>query len=72
MAKCQACNRKAKSRDFCKYHLLAYEALKQNYDVWCNAYGKLSWMEYLERLLKGKETGLWIKDVIKLELERRK
>jgi len=29
-------------------------------------------VEYLERLLKDKETGSWIKDVIKLELERRK
>jgi len=48
--------------------MLAYEVLKQNYGVWCNAYSKLFWKEYLERLLRGKETGSWIKDVIKLEL----
>ncbi len=68
MATCQACKRKAESEDFCKYHMLAYEVLKQNYGAWCNAYGKLSWKEYFERLLRGKETGSWIKDVIKLEL----
>jgi hypothetical protein len=69
MAKCQVCNRKVESKDFCKYHLLAYETLKRSYDDWCEAYGKLSWKEYLKRLLKQKETGSWIKDVIKLELE---
>ena len=69
MVKCQACNRKVESKDFCKYHLLAYKVLKQNYSVWCKAYCKLSWKEYLERLLKVKDTGLWVKDVIKLELK---
>ncbi|MGH9909071.1 MAG: hypothetical protein ACRD32_00350 [Nitrososphaerales archaeon] len=72
MVNCQLCNRKAEAKGFCKYHKVAYETLKQNYDIWCNAYGKLSWEEYLERLLKSKETGSWIKDVINLELKEKR
>ncbi len=69
MVKCRACNRKAESKDLCKRHLLAEDLLKRNYNAWCRAYGKLTWREYLERLLKARETGSWIKDLLKLELE---
>jgi len=67
MAKCQVCYRKTKSVGLCRYHQIAYEKLKQNYEIWCDVYGKLSWEEYLERLMKNKAVGLWVKDLIKLE-----
>jgi hypothetical protein len=50
----------------------AYDSLKKNYGSWLTAYGQLSWKEYLEKLLKSKETGKWIKEVIKLELQEKK
>ncbi|MEM2760785.1 MAG: hypothetical protein QXU32_01435 [Nitrososphaerales archaeon] len=71
MDKCVACDRKAEKRDFCEYHESAYEAMKKNYDVWCDAYGTMSWKEYLEKLLKSKQTGVWVKDVVKIELEKK-
>jgi len=70
--KCKACSRDASQNEFCTYHEQAYDVLKKNYDVWCDAYGKLSWGEYLEKLLELKETGSWIKDVIMLELKEKR
>jgi hypothetical protein len=69
--KCEACYRDAPDR-FCKYHNDAYDALKKNYDAWCNAYGKISWNEYLKKVLELKETGSWVKDVAMLELKMNK
>jgi len=71
MTKCRACSRDA-SNEFCTYHEQAYDALKKNYDAWRVAYGKISWKEYLERLLELKETGSWVKDVIMLELKEKR
>ena len=74
MAKCRACSRDASLNAFCSYHAQAYDALKKNYDLWCDAYDKdkISWEEYLERLLELKETGSWVKDVILLELKEKR
>ena len=73
MAKCIACYRDASNtNEFCRYHKHAYDALKKNYSLWCNAYGKIAWKEYLERLLDLKETGLWVKEVVILELKEKK
>ena len=72
MAKCGACSREASSKKFCNYHENAYNTLKKNYDVWKDAYGKISWKEYLERLLERKETGSWVKDVIMIELKEKR
>jgi len=71
MVICQVCNRNVESKDFCKYHLLADQVLKQNYDIWCSAYGKLTWNQYLKMLSKANETGLWVKEVIKFELKQK-
>jgi hypothetical protein len=72
MAKCRACSREASSNKFCAYHENAYDTLKKNYDAWQDAYGRISWKEYLERLLERKETGSWVKDVIMLELKEKR
>lgn len=68
MAKCIACYRESANK-FCKYHEQAYDSLKESYRVWCNAYGKMTWNAYLEKLLKLKQTGVWVKEVIVLELK---
>lgn len=75
--KCRACGREAgralhspsqHSQEFCAYHAQAYEKLKWGYDEWLNAYGKISWEEYLKRLLERRESGSWVRDLIMLEL----
>lgn len=71
MVICQVCNRNAESKDFCKYHLLADQVLNKNYDNWCYAYGKLTWNQYLKKLLEANEIGLWVKEVVKYELEQK-
>ena len=72
MTKCRACSREASSNKFCTYHENAYDALKKNYGAWHDAYGEISWEEYLEKLLSHKETGSWVKDVIMLELKEKR
>ncbi len=65
---CVICNRKSDNR-FCKYHMQAHMMLKDNYKEWRKAYGDVTWREYLARLLELEETGSWVKDIIKYELE---
>ena len=43
-----------------------------HYKVWVNAYGRISWEEFLNKLLGMQETGRWVKEVIALELEKSK
>ncbi len=47
----------------------AYHMLKDNYKEWRKAYGDVTWREYLARLLELEETGSWVKDIIRHELE---
>ncbi len=72
MTKCRACEREASSNELCRYHREVYDRLKSGYDKWCDAYGEIGWKAYLERLLKLKDIGFWIKDVIVLELAKEK
>ena len=73
MVKCKACSKEAQLSDgFCAYHDQAYDTLKKNYEVWRDAYAKISWKEYLEKLLERKETGSLVKDVIMLELKEKR
>ncbi len=68
MNKCYICNRESEE-SLCAYHKLAYEALRDNYEVWRKAYGDITWKEYIARVYERSETGRWVKDVIKHELE---
>ncbi len=65
---CIICNRDS-SNKFCKYHMQAYDTLKENYKAWRKAYKDVTWEEYLARLLELEETGGWIKDIIRYELQ---
>ena len=40
-----------------------------HYKAWVNAYGRMSWEEFLTKLLNMQETGSWIKEVIGVELK---
>ena len=40
------------------------------YKSWVDAYGGVSWEDFLGRLSKMKETGSWVKEVIEAELKK--
>lgn len=67
--KCAACSRDARKK-YCKYHLQALEQLKSHYDRWVEAYGGISWQDYLQKLSKMQETGFWVKEVIEQEMKK--
>ena len=68
--RCKLCNRRAvKTTKFCEYHRRAHEELGQAYEKWKFAYGDLSWIAYLHRVVKLEEVGLWVKAVAELELK---
>jgi hypothetical protein len=69
--KCYVCSRKASvASKYCLYHSQALEGLKEEHKTWIKAYGKISWNDFLDKLLKLDETGIWVKEVIIVELKR--
>jgi hypothetical protein len=68
--KCAACDRQASSGRYCLYHNQAFESLTGHYRKWVDAYGRISWQEFLRKLLKMRETGSWAKEVIEAELKK--
>jgi hypothetical protein len=70
--KCSACMRKVSKNKYCQYHARVFDNLKEHYNTWIEAYGSISWNDYLNQLLQMNETGIWVKDVIIVELEDRK
>jgi hypothetical protein len=64
---CRLCKRKcAPSSALCAYHLAAKTELESGYKRWSEAYGALSWEEYLRKIARNAETGQWIKEVAEL------
>jgi hypothetical protein len=69
--KCTACHRKALSGNkYCLHHKQAFDSMINHYKAWVNAYGRISWEEFLTKLLSMQETGSWIKEVIEVELKK--
>ena len=66
---CILCRRKAVERQYCEYHFEALQSLQSHYEAWKKSYGKISWIEYLNRLQKISHTGKWVKQVIEIELK---
>ena len=67
--KCAACSRDSAER-YCRYHSQALEQLKSHYDKWVDAYGGITWQEYLQKLSRMDEAGPWVKEVIAEEMKR--
>jgi hypothetical protein len=66
--RCQICDRVgASDKGYCHYHDLAYKSLFYNFIKWKKAYGNIEWNNYLEKVLKLRGTGDWVKDVIEKE-----
>ncbi|MDG6933806.1 MAG: hypothetical protein JRN68_03835 [Nitrososphaerota archaeon] len=61
---CNLCERKKeKDSDYCIYHSEAFKIINEKFPLWKDAFGELSWKEYLENLIKNSATGQWIKEV---------
>jgi hypothetical protein len=66
--KCAACHRKAlPDSKYCLHHKQASDNMLSHYKAWVNAYGGISWEDFMDKLLKLKETGSWVKEVIAVE-----
>lgn len=56
--KCAACHRKAlPDGRYCLHHRQALDSVTGHYRAWVDAYGGISWEEFLIRLSKMQETG---------------
>jgi hypothetical protein len=65
---CKLCKRAAEdSEGLCGYHLRARKALREGYRIWKDAYGGISWKEYLNRVKTARGTGRWVREVVSLE-----
>lgn len=62
--KCSLCNRIATNNKsmMCFYHTLAFDKLRNTYDIWKHK-ERISWVAYLEKILKLKSIGIWVKEV---------
>lgn len=70
--KCIICSAECFNKQYCFNHNLALKSLKKGYIKWYNAFSSnISWDEYLSRLLKIEDTGIWIMDIINYELEKK-
>ena len=60
---CTICGREIASGEYCKYHEEAYQTLQEKYTEWLEAYGELSFSDYLQKVIQLSETGIWAKEV---------
>lgn len=67
MTACGLCKReRAPSSTLCKYHLAAKRNVESQYARWSEAYGGMTWKEYLRKVAQSPETGQWAKEVADL------
>ena len=70
--KCIICERtRIENSEYCIYHNKARGYLEENYKKWNEAYStNLTWEQYLNKLSKLENIGIWIKEVIDIELKK--
>ncbi len=70
---CKAClNEKIFSCGYCYKHYNVLKNLQKHYKTWSDVYSNnISWDRYLIRLLKLKDTGIYVKEVINAELKKK-
>jgi hypothetical protein len=67
MTSCRLCKREpVPQTDLCKYHLNAKRNVESGYKQWSEAYGAITWDEYLQKIRDSAETGQWAKEVAEL------
>ena len=62
--KCRLCHREEYMNGLCRYHYRAFTRIIELYKEWKRREG-VSWEEYVEALKGFKNTGKWIKEVLK-------
>jgi len=69
---CKAClSEKIFSHGYCSKHYNILKNLEKHFKVWSDIYtNNISWNEYLDRLLKLKDTGIYVREVIHAELKK--
>ena len=60
--KCKVCSKEVDEKDYCEFHLKAYQNVVEKYDFWKRAC-EISWKEYLSEIAKNPLTGEWAKEV---------
>jgi len=60
--KCVVCSRESDGGDFCRWHKLSYEKLKETFKRWKDS-TEIGWKEFLEEILKNPNTGIWVREV---------
>jgi hypothetical protein len=65
--KCRLCEREAED-GFCRYHREAKANLEGAYQYWVEAYGTLGRQDYLRRVARNPETGVWAAEVARMML----
>lgn len=68
---CRLCERNTDS-ELCAYHARARREVEAAYKAWKEAYGGLTWNDYLNRVIRNPETGQWAIEVAKLMLAKEK
>jgi hypothetical protein len=67
MTTCRLCKREcAPSSALCQNHLTARRNVESGYKQWSEAYGGITWKEYLKRIRQNAETGQWAKEVAEI------
>ena len=62
---------KIENSEYCIYHNKAKNYIKENYKKWNESYStNLTWDQYLDKLLKLENVGMWIKEVGDVELKK--
>lgn len=67
--KCLLCQRRAED-GLCQYHREAKQRVESAYPRWMEAYGSLTWADYLDRIKHNPETGQWAKEAAGILGER--
>jgi len=55
---------------YCLQHKQALDSVMSHYRSWVDAYGSISWEDFLKKLSRMRETGCWVKEVIEAELKK--
>lgn len=64
MTKCRLCKRECEPASaFCNNHLVAKRNIESGYKQWLEAYGAITWKQYLQKIGRNSETGQWAKEV---------
>ena len=66
--KCELCGREA-TPDLCGYHAEARKKLESAYQAWKEAYGFIGWTDYLNEIIKNRNSGQWVVEVAQLALK---